>query len=783
MTAQNSKDIKNKASIIASIMNHSKLSKTISDAFSAPLGSTKRDNARKILRSLNKVNNNYRNVNDGQGGAVMNWANQNIMNPAKNYVTGLSSSINTVKEAAGQQGMQFLKSIDIATPLVESQRQEADPNKYMLDKDGNIVGLQPTAFGKSNIARTAAFGLNVAGEVGMGLAKAPEKAVSAVSNIILPGIEYIKTWVSEDPELNKVYSNLIDVNGEVRTVDGEVKFGSEEELAKYLDIAPNQIDWNKIKKTGTATGIAGTAPTTPTPGTLTPFNPKTGEIGAGQPTGTKPATAPNYTGIPIVSGDNYTYVNKDGTVYVGKLGDNYIDNTTYAAPPEGTGKFDYNQLNDPNFGSTGYWMSQISQSPENAASLFNSLGNMQSLYGDSYAIAKIASGTNGEAATKVLAKEGTLLRRAQDASNSMEGRTSFINSELLDKERLSETLKIDANIIPDVFLQDTKDRLASALNKEYSIDLLRDDLTAKVNAGLTVEQDFTSYIRGKDEYLKKIDDLLDDANMKIANMDTSNPYVAQRCKYYTNYLTILKGRQNQRYIDFLDLGIKQWNAEITQEQNLYNSNYAKYKLALESKVGTATEWDKMIRDMLGEMYDSIEKMEDRQIKIESAERDKIKDNTSIALDILKLQRGGVESTQTERDRMLKTQTLQGYVDKFEVDTNDRIKIDSYLANRTNFVTTTGFDVSIFDDAFGQYLSDTDQVSLGLKKATDTSLTTDYDALVNEWKNIRGWNREQIEKEYKSQEESIPYGLTIALDKAFPESKKGGLFGWGTGFGL
>ncbi len=57
------------------------------------------------------------------------------------------------------------------------------------------------------------------------------------------------------------------------------------------------------------------------------------------------------------------------------------------------------------------------------------------------------------------------------------------------------------------------------------------------------------YIRGKDEYLKKIDNLLENANTKIANMDTSDPYVAQRCQYYLDYLYTLRDRQISRYND------------------------------------------------------------------------------------------------------------------------------------------------------------------------------------------------------------------------------------------
>lgn len=740
MTTRNQPDIRNKAMTISAIMKNPKLAKTISDAFDAPAGSTKNANARKILRSLNKVNGNYsKGMNDGQGG-FSDWVNQYLVNPLRNFASGSLSQPSQAqwdaqKQSASQQNLQFLKSIDIATPFAQSQQRNVDPNKYVLDASGNIIGLQPTAFGKTGLARDVTTGLNVLGGIGMNIlgagkavAEAPGSVFPTISSVIMPGIDYLKKYTSEDPVLEQAYSNLIDFNGEIQTTEGR-RFDSEKELAKYLDVPLGQVDWSKIKKTGKI-----------------PSQKAVSTVQYEKPIGPEPegtiSTAPGYTGTPIISGNTYTYTNKNGTVHTGTLGDNYIDKTTYTAPPASELP---GQIPPPEGDQFGYDQYDPNDTTFNRLA-FN-------------------------------APEGSQAKRAQDAYLAGMGRTAFTLQELSDPMALGLRLGVPKEVaatFPKIFLQDTIDEITSSLKKEYQIDALRNDLTAKVNAGLTLEQDFTDYIKGKDEYLKKIDGLLDSTNEKIAYMDTSNPYVAARVKNYTSYLTILKGRQNKRYIDFLNMGINQWNAEMTAETNLYNSNLSAYNEALKSDVGRAKDWDKIVKDMLGEMYDSVEKMEDRAIKISAANQDIMKGNLDIALDSLKYTQlkltGGVESTQTERDRKLAQSALLNFVPEF----NDQKKIvnaDAYLTQRSSFILATAMDGKLFDEMYSSWLSEEDQVKLGFKKEADTSLTINYDKLVAEYLvKTPPWTRKQIEEENK-EDGKIPTGLTIALDNVF-EKKKG-----------
>ena len=67
MQVLDKKSNKSKAFAISSVMKDKNLARVLSDAWDAPAGSTKNEKARSVLKSLNKVNNNYQ-IQDGAGG-------------------------------------------------------------------------------------------------------------------------------------------------------------------------------------------------------------------------------------------------------------------------------------------------------------------------------------------------------------------------------------------------------------------------------------------------------------------------------------------------------------------------------------------------------------------------------------------------------------------------------------------------------------------------------------------------------------------------------------------
>ena len=212
-----------------------------------------------------------------------------------------------------------------------------------------------------------------------------------------------------------------------------------------------------------------------------------------------------------------------------------------------------------------------------------------------------------------------LAKSAKEAYDLGLGSEWYSLTRMMDKDQLAKDLGMSpeaARLLPEAFLQTQLIDLENARRDEFKIDEQRDSLFQKQQRGLTIESDLKSYVRGKDKYLGQIDKLLDETNERIVNMDTSNPYVAERMKNYTNYLTILKGRQNQRYIDFLDTSIDFHKADIKQSEAFYDRSLEEVNRLITQDKATTTEWHGTVKTMLKDLYDNIEYREDRQMEIE-----------------------------------------------------------------------------------------------------------------------------------------------------------------------
>ena len=70
-----------------------------------------------------------------------------------------------------------------------------------------------------------------------------------------------------------------------------------------------------------------------------------------------------------------------------------------------------------------------------------------------------------------------------------------------------------------------------------------------------------------------IQQLITDNKDAMAKMDTSNPFVAQSMGRYTNYLSVLKGRQEKRYVDYINDSIGAHNADMQFMVDGYNTHF------------------------------------------------------------------------------------------------------------------------------------------------------------------------------------------------------------------
>lgn len=197
-----------------------------------------------------------------------------------------------------------------------------------------------------------------------------------------------------------------------------------------------------------------------------------------------------------------------------------------------------------------------------------------------------------------------------------------VNHILGDKKLLGAILGLpeeQANALPEGTLQEQLSDLRSALKDEYRINEQKDEMYELRKRDLSINDKFITYIHNKDEYLNEVHGLLKGAEKRIANMDTSNPYVAQRMQMYVNYLTVLQGRQNQRYIDFLDSGIQHHKNEMdTVTLNINRSIDAFNEKWPEVKAGRKEDFNSM-KTILEGIVDNIASRDERQREAEEWE--------------------------------------------------------------------------------------------------------------------------------------------------------------------
>ena len=109
--------------------------------------------------------------------------------------------------------------------------------------------------------------------------------------------------------------------------------------------------------------------------------------------------------------------------------------------------------------------------------------------------------------------------------------------------------------------------LSDTLRRESGLDAMMSEYIRRLDMGNNLKNDLTDYIRGRDEYLNETQDLIDDFQEKMIDMDMANPEIAQRAKMYNNYLYTLRGRQNKRYVEFLNSSVEAYGNEMESRKS------------------------------------------------------------------------------------------------------------------------------------------------------------------------------------------------------------------------
>jgi hypothetical protein len=211
-----------------------------------------------------------------------------------------------------------------------------------------------------------------------------------------------------------------------------------------------------------------------------------------------------------------------------------------------------------------------------------------------------------------------------DALKAGVGPNTFALQMLSDQSKL-RTLPGMADIPADALptgasLAGALNDLDIALREELNLNNFSDNLKILNERGMDLTDNLTAYITNRDKYISHLDKMIGTAEDKTLNM-SSNPWAQKQMSNYTNYLYTLKGRQQKRYIDALNMGINYHNKELTRAETAYNDAYKIYADLFKTKAAITTETYNNLTTMLTEMYNNIagREMETYNLGIKRAE--------------------------------------------------------------------------------------------------------------------------------------------------------------------
>jgi hypothetical protein len=194
--------------------------------------------------------------------------------------------------------------------------------------------------------------------------------------------------------------------------------------------------------------------------------------------------------------------------------------------------------------------------------------------------------------------------------------------------------------------------LKKRLNEENQLDLLANERKNLITSGGTLFPDLTSYIKGRDTYIKDVDKMIEDVKDNMAT-GLSDPASIAANHSYLNYLSILKGRQNNRYIDLLNSAVTSHDNRMKTITESYNDALSNYNDALSSGKKITVDRYKQVYDDLSKLYTLVQSGPKLALDAELKKQQ-----------ILKAQLDNVKSTKeisgetTENDIMKEAKTYQ-----------------------------------------------------------------------------------------------------------------------------
>jgi len=474
-------------------MSNPKLSKIISDAVDAPVGSTKKARAKSILSILKKTNPNKIYLgNDGQGG------------PLDNLSYSPSIGGNYIQPSAQQSN----------TPT-------------------------PTPTGTTaNIFSSAWDEVKNIGSDIVDWASKPQ-----TNTVVFPASPTFKSMIP-----NATSASLSDVANNVVSIFSNSVTGSK--------TSPSLINFPNLSKIDTVPKpVIGMSPYTPVKSTTQGIS---GTSGA-------PIMSSGISGASGTTTDK-TVTKPDGTT---------IKTTSTQTTP------------DPTKTGTG-----------SGSSIYSSSGSSEKI------TTKGPAETSGKLTGTPPVKGSTSMSLADLKSNAKYYVDNFLGADMYAQDMLQNMgvkTPTEANA-----------ELAESLKDDYNLTALLEERTKLADATPGAVQDMTDYVKGRDQFVSKINNLMDKSNAMASGMDMTNPDNINMVNSYQQYLSVLKGRQNQQYGTYIDKSITNLKNDLNkiddQYQNALSLYNSAYKTGAEMNKDSYDNAKKALTDMYDALADAPQKL-------------------------------------------------------------------------------------------------------------------------------------------------------------------------------
>jgi hypothetical protein len=155
-------------------------------------------------------------------------------------------------------------------------------------------------------------------------------------------------------------------------------------------------------------------------------------------------------------------------------------------------------------------------------------------------------------------------------------------------------------------LQQALDKVNTDLKTQFGLTDLENQLTTLKNEKGNIIPTLQSYIQSKDQYLKVIDQMIANTQDSMSKMDMSNPMTASKMNDYMGYLVTLQNRQNQRYGNYLNSMITDYNNDVQGVQDNYTNMVNQYNTVMTSRDAITTEDYNNLYNSMSETYNQLD---------------------------------------------------------------------------------------------------------------------------------------------------------------------------------